>query len=66
MKSTEHTRHFFHLAFGILVALFGVFMLISNLVPGGSDMLRFWPLFLIAAGAIKAVGGWCCNFPFSK
>lgn len=54
MMHLEHR----HVVWGILIALFGVFFLLANLVS--SEILQYWPLFLIAAGCYKAFGG-CCN-----
>jgi hypothetical protein len=47
-----------HMVWGILLSLFGVFFLVGNLV--NEEILKYWPLFLIVAGAYKAFGR-CCN-----
>lgn len=44
---------------GLLMAAFGVFFLVGNLVPHHMDVLRFWPIFLIVAGLLKARGLFC-------
>ncbi|MCH9621446.1 MAG: hypothetical protein S4CHLAM20_08660 [Chlamydiia bacterium] len=41
---------------GLLLAAFGVFFLISNLVPH-HGIIRYWPIFLIAAGVCKCYCG---------
>ena len=46
-----------HLGWGIFLILLGVFFLIGNFFPQ-ADIIRYWPIFLIAAGVYKALG--CC------
>jgi hypothetical protein len=43
---------------GLLIVALGSFFLISNLIPSHA-MLRFWPVFLIAAGLMRMHCG-CC------
>lgn len=59
MKKLMHAHH--HMAWGMLVALFGVFFLIANLVPEQQAMLKFWPIFLIAAGVLKTLCKHSCK-----
>ena len=47
-----------HKCWGFLLAAFGVFFLIANLVPD-REMLNYWPIFLIAAGLLRAYCGHC-------
>ena len=56
---TKHEDHKCHMGTGIIAALFGVFFLISNLVPD-SGMIMYWPIFLIAFGAWKAYSAMNC------
>ncbi len=58
MKGLMH-GHCAHIAWGILLAAFGVFFLIANLV--NREILCFWPIFLIVAGGLKAYCGTCCD-----
>lgn len=55
MKKGEH-HYCSHMGWGFIVAAFGVFFLISNFLPY-TDLLRYWPIFLIVAGVYKMV---CC------
>lgn len=48
---------------GVLLAAFGVFFLISNLLPH-HGIRHYWPIFLIAGGLLKAYG--CCLFKCHK
>ncbi len=43
---------------GFLITALGAFFLVANLVPG-YGMLRYWPIFLIAAGLMRMHCG-CC------
>ena len=45
---------------GFLIAAFGAFFLIANLVPS-REMLCYWPIFLISAGLLKAYCGGMCH-----
>jgi thiosulfate reductase cytochrome b subunit len=45
-----------HKCWGFLLSAFGVFFLIANLVPS-HGILCYWPVFLIAAGVLKAYCG---------
>lgn len=56
MKKLMHT-HQQHIGWGVLIALFGIFFLIGNLVPDHHATLKFWPIFLILAGIYKS---FCC------
>ena len=56
MKKCEPCHH---KCYGLLVAAFGVFFLIANLVPD-RGMLAYWPIFLIAAGLMR----WYCGCGF--
>ncbi len=50
--------HYNHVAWGVLIAAFGVFFLIANLVS--REILCFWPIFLIIAGGLKVFCS-CCG-----
>jgi hypothetical protein len=43
---------------GLLIAAFGTFFLVANLIPSHA-MMRYWPVFLIAAGIMKMHCGSC-------
>jgi hypothetical protein len=60
MKFMDHLHHN-HFGWGILIAAFGVFSLIANLVPCHYGVMKFWPIFLIVAGLYKTFGGSCKN-----
>lgn len=46
-----------HKCWGLLIAGFGVFFLIANLLPATREIRQYWPIFLIAAGLLKAYCG---------
>jgi hypothetical protein len=39
---------------GLFYAAFGVFFLVANLVPAHMEVLKYWPVFLIVGGLLKA------------
>lgn len=61
MKTSEHSGYG-RMAWGLLIAAFGVFFLIGNLCPQPMQVLKFWPIFLIAAGALKFLCGCSCKY----
>jgi hypothetical protein len=46
---------------GLFWASFGVFFLIANLVPEHLCVIKFWPIFLIVGGLMKAYCGCGCR-----
>ncbi len=46
-----------HKCWGLLIAGFGAFFLIANLLPASQEIRQYWPIFLIAAGLLKAYCG---------
>ena len=60
MKQIAECKHCHYVVWGILIALFGVFLLIANF-SSNPDLMRYWPIFLVAAGIYKAACACCCK-----